>query len=228
MLRSRLLMQSPAVYDYVVCGLGAHGASTLRALSKRDGNKKVLGLEQASRTSQTHGSSHGRSRIIRTGYFEDPAYVPLLIESFALWSELEDETVAHSTVEEKVNREKILELTGGLMIGDPESEVIQGTLTAVSEHNLPHTIMSPEEVRKKYKGMLQLQENEIGEKRCPSLSIFPLIAITVTMMIILTQCPHASPYSYTHHHHRYIRGAGWLRRPRSRSRCVHRFCSATQ
>jgi sarcosine oxidase len=150
---------SSSVYDVVVCGLGAHGASTLRALSKR-GNLKVLGLEQASANSQTHGSSHGRSRIIRTGYFEDPAYVPLLLESFSLWSELEEETANHYEGD-KDQREKILELTGGLMIGDPRSEIIEGTLTTVKQHNLPHLILSPQQVKEKYR-VFNLKDNEVA------------------------------------------------------------------
>jgi sarcosine oxidase len=31
------------------------------------------------------GSSHGRSRIFRTAYFEDPRYVPLLKRALVLW-----------------------------------------------------------------------------------------------------------------------------------------------
>ena len=34
----------------------------------------------------------GKSRMIRKAYFEDPAYVPLLLRSYDLWRELERET----------------------------------------------------------------------------------------------------------------------------------------
>jgi sarcosine oxidase len=39
----------------------------------------VLGLEKHG-PAHDKGSSHGRSRIIRQAYFEDPSYVPLLLE----------------------------------------------------------------------------------------------------------------------------------------------------
>ena len=46
---------------------------------------RVLGLERFPQAGHSHGSSHGRSRIIRTAYFEDPRYVPLLKRSFELF-----------------------------------------------------------------------------------------------------------------------------------------------
>ena len=37
----------------------------------------------------TRGSSHGQTRIIRQAYFEHPDYVPLFLEAWRLWRELE-------------------------------------------------------------------------------------------------------------------------------------------
>src|SRR5438046_10600812 len=69
------------------------------------------------------GSSHGESRIIRTAYFEGPWYVPLLREVFPLWRELEAAT-----------GEKILTMTGALMIGSSKYEVVTGTLASDKGH----------------------------------------------------------------------------------------------
>jgi glycine/D-amino acid oxidase-like deaminating enzyme len=44
-----------------------------------------------------------RSRIIRQAYFEDPAYVPLVLRAYELWDELQNES-----------NEDILSITGGV------------------------------------------------------------------------------------------------------------------
>src|SRR5690606_30942997 len=73
----------------------------------------------------TLGSSHGRSRIIREAYFEHPQYVPLVQLAYRLWADLEQ--TAHA---------RLLQTTGGLMIGKPDSSVITGTLRSAREHGL--------------------------------------------------------------------------------------------
>lgn len=50
-----------------------------------------MGLEQYG-PAHDLGSSHGGSRIIRQSYFEDPAYVPLLLRAYELWNEIERES----------------------------------------------------------------------------------------------------------------------------------------
>lgn len=140
-------------YDCIVVGLGGHGSSTLAQLAKR--NLKVLGIERFNGTHQ-NGSSHGRSRIIRQAYFEDPKYVPLLARSFELWRELQNEIelLEHP-------KEKLLNMTGGLMIGYPESTVISGTLKSVKVHKLPHEILSASDIRSRYP-VFQVDDREIG------------------------------------------------------------------
>ena len=56
------------------------------------------------------GSSHGGSRIIRQSYFEDPAYVPLLLRAYELWEQLATDTGL-----------EVYRLTGGLFIGPPDA-----------------------------------------------------------------------------------------------------------
>src|SRR5207253_1137158 len=65
----------PVEADVIVAGLGAHGSATAYALSKRGAS--VLGFDRFAR-GHTLGSSGGRSRIIRTAYYEHSDYVPLL------------------------------------------------------------------------------------------------------------------------------------------------------
>jgi len=52
-------------FDCIVIGLGAHGSASVHEISQA--GAKVLGIEAYPRSSHEHGSSHGRSRIIRYG-----------------------------------------------------------------------------------------------------------------------------------------------------------------
>ena len=58
----------------------------------------------------TNGSSHGQSRIIRQAYHESPMYVPLVIEAYKLWNELEN-----------ASDKKLLLKTGGIILGKKDS-----------------------------------------------------------------------------------------------------------
>ena len=44
----------------------------------------------------------------------------------------------------------LLVMTGGLMIGLPDSEVIQGTIKSVKEHNLSHEVLCHQEMKKRF------------------------------------------------------------------------------
>ncbi len=50
-------------YDCIVVGLGVHGSASVYELAKC--GVKVLGIDAYPRSTYAHGSSHGRSRIIR-------------------------------------------------------------------------------------------------------------------------------------------------------------------
>src|SRR5213078_4519897 len=75
-----------APIDVVVIGLGAMGSAAAYQLSRR--GKRVVAVERL-RPGHERGSSHGGTRIIRLGYYEHPAYVPLLRRAYTLWRELE-------------------------------------------------------------------------------------------------------------------------------------------
>ena len=74
------------LYDVIVAGLGVMGSAAAYRLTAR--GVRVLGLERHT-PAHALGSSHGESRIIRQAYFEDPAYVPLLLRAYELWEGLE-------------------------------------------------------------------------------------------------------------------------------------------
>lgn len=111
-------------HDVAIAGLGAMGSAAARALSRR--GLSVVGFD---RFAPPHGlgSSHGKSRIIREAYFEDPAYVPLVRHAWALWEELERERGT-----------RLLMRTGGLMVGPPAGALVRGALASAVAHGLPH------------------------------------------------------------------------------------------
>lgn len=57
------------VCDCIVVGLGGHGSAAIAQIAQS--GLKVVGFEKYSRL-HDQGSSHGRSRIIRQAYYEDP------------------------------------------------------------------------------------------------------------------------------------------------------------
>lgn len=126
-------------YDVIVLGLGGMGSAAAHRLAVR--GARVLGLEQFS-PAHTSGSSHGGSRIIRQAYFEDPAYVPLLLRSYELFWQLERDS-GHP----------LRTLCGGLMTGRPDSQVVSGSLRSARQWDLPHDILDAKEVTRRFPTM---------------------------------------------------------------------------
>ena len=56
----------------------------------------------------------------------------------------------------------LLKMTGGLMIGLPDSEVILGTIASIKKENLSHEILTPQEVKSRYPA-LNVSDDEIGK-----------------------------------------------------------------
>jgi sarcosine oxidase len=125
-----------AAWDVIVVGLGAMGSAALYQLSRR--GLRVLGLE-AFEPGHRLGSYHGESRVIRLAYFEHPSYVPLLRRAYTLWSELEHDS-----------GRDLLTLTGGLMLGLPDSELVSGARASAELHSLDYELFTSEEVRYRY------------------------------------------------------------------------------
>jgi sarcosine oxidase len=123
-------------YDVIVIGLGGMGSAAAYHLARR--GQRVLGLEKFT-PAHDRGSSHGGSRIIRQAYFEDPAYVPLLLRAYELW----DKLAADSGRE--VHR-----LTGGLYIGPPDCETVDGSLRAAQAFGLGVDVLDAAELRARF------------------------------------------------------------------------------
>jgi sarcosine oxidase len=130
------MWNSNVTHDVIVVGLGAMGSAALYHLARQ--NVRVLGLERFE-PGHERGSSHGRTRIIRHGYFEHPSYVPLVRRAAAMWRELEQQS-----------GQGLMTVTGIVEIGKPDSALIKGTLAASREHQLPHEILPARELMKLY------------------------------------------------------------------------------
>lgn len=126
-----------ARHDVIVLGLGGMGSAAACHLARR--GLRVLGLDRFT-PPHDRGSSHGHTRVIRQAYFEHPAYVPLLLRAYELWHDLESE----------VPDQPLLLLPGGLMMGAPNSEVVQGSLASARAHGLPHDFLEARDIRRRF------------------------------------------------------------------------------
>ena len=136
-----------AHFDVAVVGLGAMGSAAISHLSAR--GVKVIGID-AYYPAHALSSSHGDSRLIRLGYFEDPSYVPLLLRAYANWRALEARL-----------REDILTITGVLQIGKPDSKIVSGTRKSCNLHDLPLETLGPDEMRRRFP-VFSLDEDEVA------------------------------------------------------------------
>jgi sarcosine oxidase len=125
----------PAI-DVVVVGLGAMGSAAVHHLARR--GRRVVGIERF-RPGHECGSSHGATRIIRLGYYEHPAYVPLLRRAYALWRELE-----------AASGRPLMRITGIAEIGPADGRLVAGTLAAARTHDLPHTVLAAPEFMRRF------------------------------------------------------------------------------
>ena len=120
------------------------GSAAVYQLAKR-GNK-VLGLDQFSPPHDS-GSSHGESRIIRQAIGEGEEYVPLVLRSYELWREIENET-----------GKKLLTITGGLTLESQNSEAVMHgrrdfldqAIRCADKFNIRHEVLETADIRKRY------------------------------------------------------------------------------
>lgn len=134
-------------YDAIVVGLGGMGSAVVAHAARR--GLRVLGLEQFE-PGHAFGASTGRSRIIRKAYFEDAAYVPLLLRAYELWRELEAQTGSG-----------VLRITGMLMLGDTTSAALAGTRRSAALHALPIEELSVSGVAARFP-MVRMRPGEIA------------------------------------------------------------------
>jgi sarcosine oxidase len=135
------------MYDVIVLGLGGMGTATAAELARR--GRRVLGLEQFA-PAHDRGSSHGLTRVIRTAYYEHPAYVPLVRRAFHLWHELEQRTGRHLLTE-----------CPCLSIGPPEGELMMGVRRAADEHGLAVEQLDPAALIRRFP-LFRFEESCVG------------------------------------------------------------------
>jgi sarcosine oxidase len=134
-------------FDSIVIGLGAMGTAIAYQLSSH-GNK-VLGLERFW-LNHTNGSSHGKTRIIRTAYFHNPYYVPFTKRAFELWGQVQSES-----------GRDLIKMTGALLFGLPDSALITGGIISSKKHNIPYEILDSHEAASRFP-MFQTDDDEVA------------------------------------------------------------------
>lgn len=134
------------VYDCVVLGVGGVGSAALRGLARR--GMRVLGIERLA-PGHDRGSSHGRTRMIRQAYFEHPDYVPLVLEAYRMWRELEGEA-----------RRDLLTITGLLQVGPADGAVLGGVAESARRFDLTVERLSRSQIERRWDGIRAPQEME--------------------------------------------------------------------
>jgi sarcosine oxidase len=125
-------------YDAIVVGMGAMGSAAAYYLASR--GCSVLGLEQFS-IGHEFGSSHGVNRIIRLAYSEGSDYVPMVKRAYRLWREIE-----------RVARERLLYVTGGVDIGPADGSIVRGSLKSCRDHRLRHEVLDARALHRRFPG----------------------------------------------------------------------------
>ncbi len=131
----------------LVVGLGAMGSSAAMQCALRGAH--VRGIDRYAR-GHALGASNGKSRIIRQAYYEDAAYVPLLLRAYELWRDLE-----------RRSNEDVLRLVGLLLAGKEDSAILQRTLAAAREHLLNVEALDARDMRRRFPPLL-LDPGEVG------------------------------------------------------------------
>ncbi len=126
----------PQEYDHLVVGAGAMGTSIAYNLSHDSGRTLVL-----DRFYENHpfGSSHGRTRILRTAYAEGSAFVPLVLLARRLWKRLG----------QSVGRE-IFRPTGVLLAGPEGTPALDRAATSATSYGLPHERLEYDRACRRY------------------------------------------------------------------------------
>ena len=106
----------------------------------------MLGLDRFS-PPHANGSSHGESRIIRQAIGEGEQYVPLVLRSYELWREIEQQTGT-----------ELLTITGGLTLESQKSETmmhgrrdfLDQAIRCAEKFHIRHEILKTADIRKRY------------------------------------------------------------------------------
>ena len=134
-------------FEVIVLGVGGVGSAALHHLAAR--GLRVLGIDRF-RPPHDRGSTHGQTRVIRQAYFEHSNYVPLLMESYRLWHELE-----------ALSHRRLLHQIGLIEVGPVDGIVVPGVLQAAVEHGLAVESLTASEVEARWSG-LQFDRGMVG------------------------------------------------------------------
>ncbi|WP_117000451.1 N-methyl-L-tryptophan oxidase [Desertimonas flava] len=124
--------------DVIVVGLGAMGSATADALAGR--GVSVIGLE-AFGPGHANGSSHGTHRIVRQVIEEGPFYVPLALDAFERWAQLEEDTAT-----------ELLVRCGAIRLGPPGCELLAAFRASADAWSLPYESLSGPDVSARFPG----------------------------------------------------------------------------
>ncbi|GGP09344.1 N-methyl-L-tryptophan oxidase [Oceanobacillus neutriphilus] len=120
-----------------VVGVGTMGSMVMWQLA-RAGITSVIGFEQFN-IGHDRSAVGGESRAFRTAYLEGSEYIPLLIDSYQQWRELEQDTNVD-----------LLTLTGGLTIGKSEEITMKNMIQCVHDFDLDHEILDWKQAKTYY------------------------------------------------------------------------------
>jgi sarcosine oxidase len=148
--------------DAIVVGLGGAGSATTYHLARS--GSSVLGLEQFGPV-HAHGSSHGRTRIYRTAYFEGPGYVPLVQRAQELWRQLSVES-----------GERVIQPTGGLVIGHADSGYLAGAIRTATIAGLAFERLDAAQVQARFPA-IRLRSYEQALLDPAAGVVFPEVAV---------------------------------------------------
>jgi sarcosine oxidase len=123
-------------FDVAVVGLGAMGSAALLDLARR--GVRAVGFDRF-HPPHTLGSTHGRSRIIRQAYYEDPAYVPLVRRAYERWELLTSETGV-----------PVFQRTGGLTLGPRDGLLVNGSRLSATTHQVPFEELDAAAISKRF------------------------------------------------------------------------------
>ena len=123
--------------DVVVVGAGSIGDLSLCQLSQRS-VLKVVGLDTYPRMN-LNSSYAGESRLFRTIVKEGALFNEHVDVSLDLWLELQD-----------LSSQSLLHQCGMLSIGPPDFDAIQATREIAEDYELPHEMLSPDELFSRY------------------------------------------------------------------------------
>jgi monomeric sarcosine oxidase len=126
-------------YDAIVLGAGGIGSAALYALARR--GVRTLGIDRFN-PPHNRGSSHGQTRVIRQAYFEHPDYVPLLLESYRGWHDLE-----------RRSDKKLFNPIGLIQLGPADGIIVPGVLRAAEKHRLPVQALTAAETQRRWPGL---------------------------------------------------------------------------